>query len=63
LNKPVTDRRRMAAETGNEQIKSGLLEDIFLQEKISKIPYGAQQVKYNDNKNKDFHVCRPLPIY
>jgi len=57
LNKPETDGRRMAAETGNEQIKTGLLEDILLQEKIRKISYGAQQIKYNDNKNKNFHVC------
>jgi len=63
LNKQETDCRRMAAETGNEQIKTGLLEDFFLQKKISKISYGAQQVKYNDNKNKNFHVCRPLRVY
>jgi hypothetical protein len=60
LNKPGTDCRRVAAKTGNKQIKTGLLQDIFLQEKISKISYGAQQVKNNDNKNKNFHVYRPL---
>jgi len=60
LNKPENHGRRMAAETGNEQIKTGLLKDILLQEKIRKISDGAQQVKYNDNKNKKFHVCHPL---
>jgi hypothetical protein len=49
LNKPETDCRRMGAKTGNQQIKTGLLEDIFLEKKIGKISYGAHQVKYNDN--------------
>jgi hypothetical protein len=60
LNKPENDGRRMAAETGNEQIKTGLLKDILLQEKISKITDGTQQIKCNDNKSKNFHVCHPL---
>ena len=50
MNIVITNGYGMTQKADREQIKTGLLEVVFLQEKIDKIFCRAQQVKCNCNE-------------